>query len=178
MSSSASFPAGPTLIPTATTVKAVASSKSFMTCGATGRRFGEDPAYRPELFTREAVNFLSRQTAANPFLLYVSFGAPHYPMMAPQKYLDRFPTSMDRDRRFHAAMVASIDDGVGRILDQLEASGLAENTVVFFQSDNGATQETRADHRGRHYRGGSNAPFRGYKAGLFEGGIRMPTMLS
>ena len=98
-------------------------------------------------------------------------------MMAPENYLERFPATMDRDRRLHAAMVAPLDDAIGSVLSKLTARGL-DNTVVFFMSDNGATQEERADHRGRIYRGGSNRPYRGAKGSLFEGGIRVPAMLS
>lgn len=137
-----------------------------------------EPTYQTELLTREAKSFVAKQTAANPFFLYLAFGAPHYPMMAPQKYVDRFPASMDRDRRMHAAMVSAVDDGVGEVLQSLRVKGLLENTVIFFQSDNGATRETRADSSGRPYGGGSNKPFRGWKMGLFEGGIRVPGVLS
>jgi arylsulfatase A-like enzyme len=136
-----------------------------------------DPEYHTEVFSRQAKEFVSRQTPGSPFFLYLAYGSPHYPMIAPKKYVDRFPASMDRDRRMHAAMLAAIDDGIGELLQALRARGLDRNTVVFFQSDNGATQETRADHAGRPYRGGSNAPFRRYKAGLFEGGIRMPALM-
>ncbi len=136
-----------------------------------------DPENHSELFARKAREFLARQSAGDPFFLYLAFGAPHYPMIAPRKYIERFPAAMDRDRRMHAAMLAMVDDGVGMVLDALRAKGLERGTIVFFQSDNGATRETAADHRGRPYRGGSNAPFRGYKAGLFEGGIRMPALM-
>ncbi len=138
----------------------------------------EEPTYHTELFTREAKAFIEKQTAAQPFFLYVAYGAPHYPMIAPQKYLDRFPATLDRDRRFHAGMLAAVDDSVGEIMAVLKKRGLDRDTVVFFQSDNGATNESRSDSYGRPYRGGSNAPYRGYKGGLFEGGIRMPALLS
>lgn len=137
-----------------------------------------DPDYSTEMFTREAKAFITRQPKDQPFFLYLAHGAPHYPMIAPKKYLDRFPASMDAERRMHAAMIAAIDDGVGEILDLLKSKGLDRDTVIFFQSDNGATSENRSDSQGRPYRGGSNAPFRGYKGGLFEGGIRMPALLS
>lgn len=143
-----------------------------------GERVNEDPAYLTELLTGEAKAFLNRQNKAQPFFLYLAHGAPHYPMIAPKKYLDRFPASMDPDRRLHAAMIAAIDDGVGEILDLLKRKGLDQDTVIFFQSDNGSTSENRSDSQGRPYRGGSNAPFRGHKGGLFEGGIRMPALLS
>lgn len=137
-----------------------------------------DSEYQTEVLGREAVAFVSRQKKEQPFYMNVWFGAPHYPMTAPEKYLSRFPKSMDRDRRMYLAMVAAVDDQVGALISALERKGMLENTVVFFQSDNGATQESRADHAGRPYRGGSNAPFRGWKQGLFEGGVRMPALMS
>jgi len=137
----------------------------------------EEPAYMTELLAHEAQAFLARQTSQKPFLLYLAFGAPHYSMMAPKKYLDRFPATMDRDRRMHLAMVAAVDDAVGGILNQLKQQGMEENTVVWFQSDNGATREVRASSDGKPYHGGSNAPYRGWKQGLFDGGMHVPAML-
>ncbi|MDP3068792.1 MAG: sulfatase-like hydrolase/transferase [Opitutaceae bacterium] len=136
-----------------------------------------EPEYQTELLGREAREFVARQPKDRPFFLYLAFGAPHYPMMAPQKYLDRFPATMDRDRRLHCAMVAALDDEVGLLVAQLQQLGLDEQTVIFFQSDNGATAEDRSDHRGRPYRGGSNHPYRGYKGSLWEGGLRMPALM-
>ena len=132
-----------------------------------------EPEYQTELLTREAKAFLRQQNGAQPYFLYLAYGAPHYPMMAPRKYLERFPASMDRDRRLHLAMVAALDDAVGEIRASVD-----RNTCVFFMSDNGASHEVRADHRGRPYEGGSNRPYRGWKGSLFEGGIRVPAMLS
>ncbi len=137
-----------------------------------------DGEYQTEILGSEAVAFLKKQSKAQPFFLKLCFGAPHYPMIAREKSLARFPKSMDRDRRMHLAMIAEVDDQVGLVMATLKQKGLLENTVIFFQSDNGATQESRADHAGRPYRGGSNAPFRGWKQGLFEGGVRMPAMMS
>lgn len=137
----------------------------------------EEPAYMTELLAREASSYLGKQNGQQPFLLYVAFGAPHYSMMAPKKYLDRFPASMERDRRMHLAMVAAVDDAVGGLLDQLKRQGLEEETIVYFQADNGATREVRASSDGKPYHGGSNEPFRGYKLGLFDGGMHVPALL-
>ena len=132
----------------------------------------EEPAYMSEVLGREAQAFLSRQKAEQPFFLYVAFGAPHYSMMAPKKYLDRFPVTMERDRRTHLAMVAAVDDVVGSLLDRIPA-----DTVVFFQADNGATREVRASSYGLPATGGSNGSQRGYKLGLFDGGMHVPAIL-
>jgi arylsulfatase A-like enzyme len=137
----------------------------------------EEPSYMTELLGREAQAFLAKQTKQQPFLLYLAFGAPHYSMMAPKKYLDRFPATMDRDRRMHLAMVAAVDDAVGGLLAQLKQQGMEEDTVVWFQADNGATREVRASSDGKPYHGGSNAPYRGWKQGLFDGGMHVPAIL-
>jgi arylsulfatase A-like enzyme len=137
----------------------------------------EDPVYQTELLAREAKSFIAAQTPSKPFFLYLAFGAPHYPMIAPQKYLDRFPASMDRDRRLHLAMVAALDDAVGEVAGELKRRGL-DNTVIFFQSDNGATRESRAHYRGGDYRGGSNGRYRSFKGSLFEGGHRVPAWMN
>jgi arylsulfatase A-like enzyme len=138
----------------------------------------EEPTYMTELLGRETRAHLARQTAAsNPFFMYLAFGAPHYSMMAPKKYLDRFPVTMERDRRMHLAMVAAVDDVVGNLLDQIKRQGIEDDTIVFFQADNGATREVRASSDGKPYHGGSNAPYRGWKQGLFDGGMHVPAIL-
>jgi arylsulfatase A-like enzyme len=137
----------------------------------------EEPAYMTEVLGREARAFLAKQTKQKPFFQYLAFGAPHYSMMAPKKYLDRFPATMERDRRTHLAMVAAVDDVIGSILDQVKRQGMENETVIFFQADNGATREVRASSKAQPYTGGSNEPFRGFKQGLFDGGMHVPAIL-
>jgi arylsulfatase A-like enzyme len=137
----------------------------------------EEPAYLTELLGREAQAFLSRQKREQPFFLYLAFGAAHYSMMAPRKYLDRFPASMERDRRTHLGVVAGVDDVIGGMLDTLKRQGMEGDTIVFFQADNGATREVRASSYGKPYTGGSNGAQRGYKLGLFDGGMHVPAIL-
>lgn len=143
-----------------------------------GEEVYPEPEYQTELLAREARAFISRQPANQPFFLYLTFGAPHYPMMAPQKYLDRLPKDMDRDRRMHGAMIAAIDDAVGSLVDELKRRGQDQNTIILFQADNGATEERRADHQGRLYRGGSNGPLKAWKGSLWEGGHRVPAFVN
>ncbi|MBC7924137.1 MAG: sulfatase-like hydrolase/transferase, partial [Bryobacteraceae bacterium] len=137
----------------------------------------EEPAYMTELLGREARSFVSRQASNQPFLLYLAFGAPHYSMMAPASYLNRFPKTMHRDRRTHLAMVAAVDDVIGSLLDQVKQQGIEQDTVVFFQADNGATREVRASSYGTPDTGGSNGRYRGSKLGLFDGGMHVPAIL-
>ncbi len=138
----------------------------------------ENGRYFTELITDKAVEFIERKDDA-PFFLYVPYNAPHYPMHAPKKYLDRF-ADLPPDRGVMMAMIAAMDDGVGRIVEALKRAGVYENTVIFFSSDNGPSTESRnwLDGTEDPYYGGSAGIFRGHKGSLFDGGIRMPAILS
>jgi arylsulfatase A-like enzyme len=136
--------------------------------------------YLTDVITEKAVEFVeTNKDDPDPFFMYVPYNAPHYPMHAPQEYLDRFP-DLPLDRRIMAAMIAAIDDGVGEIVNALKEAGVYEDTVIFFSSDNGPSTESRNFLDGTEdlYYGGSAGIFRGHKASLFEGGIRMPAILS
>lgn len=134
--------------------------------------------YLTERITRKSVDFIRRHRE-EPFFLFVAYNAPHYPMHAPQKYLDRFP-DLPWDRRIMAAMLSAVDDGVGEIADALEELGLADDTIFYFQSDNGPSRESRnwLDGTEDPYYGGTAGGFAGHKFSLFEGGIRVPALLS
>ena len=136
--------------------------------------------YFTELVTEHAVSFVQRAAQKDqPFFLYVPFNAPHYPMHAPQKYLDRFP-NLPQDRRIMAAMLAAVDDGVGAITTELKNQGIYDNTCIFFMSDNGPSRETRnwLDGTCDPYYGGTTGTLKGHKFSLYEGGIRVPGLLS
>lgn len=114
-------------------------------------------------FARESEAFLVRHRE-KPFFLAVTLSAPHNPYEASDELLARFP-ELEGEARTYAAMIAGLDDAVGRILTTLEREGLAENTLVFFSSDNGAMLGESP---------GSNGSLREGKAFLFEGGLRVP----
>jgi len=131
-----------------------------------GKSIVETADYFTDALRRECVGFIDR-SKARPFFLYASFTAPHVPLQATQKYLDRVGSIEDKDRRTYAAMMVALDDAVGDILDTLKQNGLWENTLLFFISDNGAAKGA----------GGSNSSFQGYKGSLYEGGIRVPYLV-
>jgi arylsulfatase A-like enzyme len=111
--------------------------------------------------------------------LYVAYNAPHYPMHAPLKYVDRFP-DLSPDRRIMAAMLSAMDDGVGEICAELVRQGMWEDTAISFMSDNGPSRETRnwLDGRTDPYYGGSAGKLKGHKFSLYEGGIRVPGIVT
>jgi arylsulfatase A-like enzyme len=119
--------------------------------------------YLTDELSNEAVDFVERNQA-NPFFLYLSYNAPHTPMQASKKYLDRFTHIEDPLRRTYAAMVSAVDDGVGRVLEKLDELDLADNTLVFFLSDNGGATNN----------GSINSPLRASKGTIYEGGMHVP----
>jgi arylsulfatase A-like enzyme len=136
--------------------------------------------YLTEEITQCAVEYIRAAARLDaPFFVFVSYNAPHYPMHAPRRYVDRFP-GLASDRRIMAAMLSAMDDGVGAICAELDRQGIAEDTAVFFMSDNGPSRETRnwLDGRKDPYYGGTAGGLKGHKFSLYEGGIRVPGIMS
>lgn len=144
-----------------------------------GKEIYANGRYFTELIAERTVDYLRRtRDDSRPFFLYVPFNAPHYPMHAPQAYMDRFP-DLPWDRRIMAAMIAAVDDAVGAIGAELQAQGRLDDTCIFFSSDNGPSRETRnwLDGRVDPYYGGSAGKLKGHKFSLFDGGVRMPALM-
>lgn len=135
--------------------------------------------YMTEMISEKAVEKIREMHEKDqPFFLYVAYNAPHYPMHAPKKYLDRFP-HLPPDRRIMAAMLSAVDDGVGAMTDELKRLGIMDDTVIYFQSDNGPSRESRnwMDGTPDPYYGGTAGALKGHKFSLYEGGIRVPCLL-
>ncbi len=134
--------------------------------------------YLTERITRKSVEFIKKHHD-EPFMLYVAYNAPHYPMHAPEKYLQRFE-HLPWDKQVMAAMISAVDDGVGEIRRELKNQGILDNTIIYFQSDNGPSRESRnwLDGTEDDYYGGTAGMFTGHKFSLFEGGIRIPSIVS
>lgn len=134
--------------------------------------------YLTTVIADRASSFIEEH-ADQAFFCCVAFNAPHYPLHAPEQYVAQF-AHLPEDRRMLAAMVKAMDDGVATVLAALERFGLREDTLVFMSSDNGPSIEERNWLNGEEvsYHGGSAGGLRGHKGSVFEGGVRVPAMIS
>ena len=138
-----------------------------------GQRVHADGEYFPDLMLQEACDFMQADRE-RPFLLYFAANAPHYPYQGDAEWLDYYErqgTPYPRD--LYAGFLSSLDERLGALLDEVDRLGQTENTIVVFQSDHGHSTEIRA-----HSGGGFAGPYRGAKFSLFEGGIRVPAIIS
>ena len=168
-----------------------------------GKTLRED-GYATHLIVDEALKQIEDRDPNRPLFLFVSFNAPHLPNEAPTDRIDGYSETMDPHRRIHAAMVSELDAGVGRILAALDSEGIREETIVWFFSDNGGLNRSAspaglnrwidrlADLFGQplpvdflefvrkniEEGGADNAPLRAGKGSVYEGGIRVPSILS
>lgn len=121
--------------------------------------------YLTDYFARQA----EAAIAANrnrPFFLYLAFNAPHAPLQAKRADYDALPMIKDHKARVYGAMLRALDRGVGGVMSALRRDGLDENTLIIFTNDNGGAGNIGLPD--------INRPYRGWKATLFEGGIRVP----
>lgn len=138
-----------------------------------GEEIWEDGAYFPDLMVKETNKFLeSRLGADNPFFIYFAINVPHYPLQGEEKWRD-FYKDLPSPRSNYAAFISTMDEKIGMVLHKLDELGMTNNTIVVFQSDHGHSTEIRTFGGG-----GSAGPYRGSKFSVFEGGIRIPAIIS
>ena len=137
------------------------------------RGVGEFDGYLTDVLTDKAIDFI-QEPGETPFFLYLAYNAPHGPLQAPDELVEKYSNVDDLDRRIYLAMVDSLDQNIGRVLDALDDSALADNTIVFFLSDNGGLsggESSTKDHA-------DNGLLRAGKNSFHEGGIRVPFVAS
>lgn len=136
-----------------------------------GEEIWEDGKFFPDLMVDEISRFLEK-SKTKPFYLYWALNIPHYPLQGQEKWRKHYK-NLPSPRREYAALVSTMDEKVGAVLQKLKTLGLEENTIIILQSDHGHSEEERT------FGGGGYAgPYRGSKFSLLEGGIRVPAMIS
>ena len=128
-----------------------------------------DPqGHATDIFTGWACEYLeARSKAEGSFFLYLAYNAPHDPIQPPAEWLDRVKQrepGVSEKRAKLVALIEHLDAGIGKVLDTLDRTGLATNTLVIFSSDNGGVLAN----------GANNGPWRGGKQHMYEGGLRVP----
>ena len=129
-----------------------------------------EEGYTTNLLGTEAAQLILEHDASKPFFLFVAFNAPHSPFQPPPETRFNEPyRDMPSPRREYAAMVASMDDNIGRILDAIREKGIGDDTIILFCVDNGGVNPPRV---------ANNGLFRAGKFSLYEGGVRAPACIA
>ena len=128
----------------------------------------EPGGYLTDYWTDESLKVIEANRN-RPFFLYLAHWAPHTPLQATKADYDALSHISEHRLRVYAAMIRALDRSVGRIMNKLEQEGLADNTLIVLSSDNGGAGYVGLPE--------VNAPYRGWKITMFEGGIRVPMLL-
>ena len=140
-----------------------------------------EEGYSTELIANEAINIIKNKDQNRPLFLYVAFNAPHTPIEAPLKNIEKFSYLEDEKDRVYAANVNALDNEIGRIIKAIKTEGLLEETIILFFSDNGPVFDinpiVKVIAPNLINAKGSTAGLSGSKTSAKEGGIRVPAVM-
>lgn len=136
-----------------------------------GKEIWEDGRFFPDRMAEECAAFIEKNKD-RPFFVYWANNMPHYPMQGTEKWREQYK-HLPAPRRMYAEFVSTLDERIGRVVAKIDELGLREKTLIIFQSDHGHSVEERA-----FFGGGNAGPYRGAKGCLFEGGLRIPSIVS
>ncbi len=136
-----------------------------------GQHIWRDGQFFPDLMAEECEKFIE-ENKERPFFIYWANNVPHYPLQGTEKWRGKYG-DLPAPRRMYAEFVSTLDERIGRVVAKIDELGLREDTLIIFQSDHGHSTEERTFGGG-----GSAGPYRGAKACLFEGGLRIPSIVS
>ena len=129
----------------------------------------DPPGHATDIFTDWAVDYLEdRKGKKDPFFLFLAYNAPHFPVQPPEEWLEKVKKrepNLSEKRAKLVAFIEHLDEGVGEVITALKETGLAENTLVIFTSDNGGLLRDEAN----------NGNLRDGKQSVYEGGVKVPT---
>lgn len=128
--------------------------------------------YLTTALSKDAENFVTKST--KPFMLYLAYNAPHQPLQAPKKTIDKYKHINNKERRIYAAMIDEMDQGIGIVIDALKTSGKYDNTLIFFLSDNGGAASYIGHNKHAKTAFSNSGPYRDGKGSMREGGSHVP----
>ena len=148
-----------------------------------------EEGHATDLITNEVVKYLTKiRDKSKPFFIYVPFSVPHYPLQEEDKWVEPYKNLNDKNsRKLFDASMTHMDYGIGEIIQTLKDEKLLDNTIIIFISDNGGQESWYPEKEsniklydgkfGPYPKLGDNSPLKGFKADLYEGGIRVPAVI-
>ena len=152
-------------------------------------KFVDEKGHATDLITNEVIKYITKiKEKSKPFFIYVPYSVPHYPLQEEEKWIEPYKSlNIPNSRKLFDASMTHLDYSIGEIIQTLKDEKLLNNTIIIFISDNGGQENwyPEKESKVKLYDGkfgpypklGDNSPLKGYKAELYEGGIRVPAVI-